>query len=121
MKNDWNTRYIDPKNLNKVSRGNSKIIVKYLKQFEEIMPVKIDALQSALAAEDREETRKVLHSISPQLQFFGVPRIVPVIRKILDNHQKLPWNTIASQSQAIIQVIEAATAEVRQVLAKEGR
>ena len=77
----------------------------------------MDDLREALAQEDREATRKVLHSIAPQLQFFGVPKIVPVIRKILDNYQSIPWKTIDKQTQAIIQVIEAAKAEVSMVLA----
>ena len=47
----WNTKIINPQDLIKISRGDDKIIHKYLLQFQELIPQRIDSLKENLKAD----------------------------------------------------------------------
>ena len=64
---DWNTTYINPQNLISISRGDKTRMLKYLNQFQELIPQRIESLKNSLEAEDRKMIRQILHQMSPQL------------------------------------------------------
>jgi len=68
----WHTTIINPKELIHIARGDNKIIYKYLLQFQQLIPQRIESLKESLKAEDRKMIRQLLHQMSPQLQFFGI-------------------------------------------------
>ena len=45
---DWATTTINPKELIHISRGDRKVIYKYLIQFKELIPKRIDSLEKSL-------------------------------------------------------------------------
>lgn len=116
MKQDWNTQYISPQNLIQVSRGKDKVAIKYLKQFLELIPSRTTLLRQSLAKKDRESVRKILHQISPQLQFFGIPDVVPQAREIINEYQTMDWDDLEDNTESIIGILHAATKEVAVVL-----
>lgn len=116
MTNHWNTQYISSHNIDKISRGKSKVTVKYLQQFQKLIPPKITLLQVALQQEDRKSIRQILHNICPQLQFFGMEKIVPSIQHISKSYQEMAWDELADSTVFIIDILEQGIAEVDQVL-----
>jgi hypothetical protein len=74
------TRYIDTQNLINLSKGNEARMLKYLVQFQELIPLRIEKLRSNLREDNRLAVRQILHQMSPQLQFFGVPGILKPIQ-----------------------------------------
>ena len=76
MNIDWNTITINPKELIHISRGDRKVIYKYLTQFKGLIPKRIESLEKSLEAGDWKTVRQLLHQMSPQLQFFGIKNIV---------------------------------------------
>ena len=116
MKNEWNTHYISSQNIDKISRGKAKVVKKYLLQFQQLIPPKIKLLREGLAKEDRHAVRQILHNISPQLQFFDVPDVVPSIKQIASSYQSMPWSDIEEMGEEIMNILENAAREVDQVL-----
>ena len=57
--------YINLENLVNFSRGDDARILKYLIQFKELIPERIEQLQQALNNEDRKLVRQFLHKMSP--------------------------------------------------------
>ena len=86
----WNTKIINPQDLIKISRGDDKIIHKYLLQFQELIPQRIVSLKESLKAEDRKQVRQLLHQMSPQIQFFGIIELVKPIRRLELDYDTMP-------------------------------
>ena len=86
----WNTIIINPKELIHISRGDNKIIYKYLVQFQELIPQRIESLEENLKTEDRKTVRQLLHQMSPQLQFFGIKGITQPIRRLEHEYETMP-------------------------------
>jgi len=80
--NDFNTQYINLQNLIAHSRGNQEKFEQYLRQFVELLPKRLDALAENAKSENRKLMRQQLHQMSPQLEFFGVPEVVPIIKRL---------------------------------------
>ena len=68
----WNTTIVNPQELINISRGDKNRMLKYLYQFQTLIPARIEALKESLKAEDRKKVRQLLHQMTPQLQFFGI-------------------------------------------------
>jgi hypothetical protein len=49
----WNTTIVNPQELINISRGDVKVIYKYLNQFKELIPQRIEGLNESLKAWDR--------------------------------------------------------------------
>lgn len=116
MNNEWNTHYISSQNIDKISRGKAKTTIKYLRQFQQLIPPKMKLLREGLAKEDRHTVRQILHNISPQLQFFDVPDVVPPIKQIASSYQIMDWDEMKEMVTEILDIIEHAEREVDQVL-----
>jgi len=71
----WNATSINPDELIKLSRGDKAVIYKYLKQFQKLIPQRIESLEENLKVGDRKKVRQILHQMSPQLQFFVDERL----------------------------------------------
>lgn len=97
--------------------GKAKIANKYLQQFQQLIPPKVALLKQALAQQDRQTVRQVLHNICPQLQFFGIPGVVPPIRQITSDFQSMDWDELQGMAAEIMEKLEEALEEVADVLA----
>ena len=113
---NWNTTYIDLQNLIAISRGDKGRMLKYLNQFQELIPQRIESLKSSLQVEDRKMTRQILHQMSPQLQFFGVPDVVAPIRRLEHEYETMLIEDLKSLVNDILIKLDGSSKEVELVL-----
>ncbi|TNE60526.1 MAG: hypothetical protein EP344_07075 [Bacteroidetes bacterium] len=116
MEIKWDTTYIDPQNLISISRGDKTMMLKYLNQFQELIPLRIENLKASLAAEDRKMIRQILHQMSPQLQFFGIPGILTPIRRLEHEYETMPMEDLKNLINDILAKLAGATEEVELIL-----
>jgi HPt (histidine-containing phosphotransfer) domain-containing protein len=112
----WNTTVIDPKELILISRGNKMVIHKYLLQFQKLIPERIESLNLSLNAQDRKQVRQILHQMSPQLQFFGIPNIIIPIRRLELEYETMPIIALKELVHTILTKLHLALTDVEIVL-----
>tara|TARA_R110001632_G_scaffold35346_3_gene89234 strand:+ start:606 stop:968 length:363 start_codon:yes stop_codon:yes gene_type:complete len=112
----WNTTVIDPKELIQISRGNNTVIHKYLLQFQKLIPERIESLKVSLEAQDRKQVRQILHQMSPQLQFFGIPNIVVPIRRLEHEYKTIPITDLNELVHSILSKLHMALSDVEKVI-----
>lgn len=116
MEIKWNPTYIDLQNLIAISRGDRDRMLKYLNQFLELIPPRIENLKKSLKAEDRKMTRQILHQMSPQLQFFGIPGILTPIRRLEHEYKTMPIEDLKSLVNDMLIKLAGASKEVESIL-----
>ena len=116
MEIHWDSRLVNLENLIRHSRGDQLKVQRYLQQFLTLIPPRRAALQVSLQAHDRKTTRQILHQMSPQLQFFGVPEVVAPIKRLGLEYQTMEWQELQSLAETILQRLLAACQEVERVL-----
>ncbi|MFC4722382.1 hypothetical protein ACFO5O_08615 [Geojedonia litorea] len=104
--------FINLQNVEAISRGDQQQVLKYLKQFNALIPERLYYLKKALLIQDRKEIRQILHKMSPQLQFFGVPNITTPIRRMEFEYDTLPLVELEAIVEDIIVKLEGAIKEV---------
>lgn len=119
MNLQWNTSVIDPQELIQIARGDKRIVYKYLQQFRELIPERIESLTERLQAEDRKLVRQILHQMSPQLQFFGIKDIVQPIRRLEHEYETMPYTDLCSLVEDILGQLKLALDDV-DVIIKEN-
>ena len=112
----WNTKIIDPKELIHISRGDKLMLHKYLLQFQELIPQRIESLKESLKVEDRKMIRQILHKMSPQLQFFGIKEIVQPIRRLEHEYETMPLEDLRDLVDNILITLDLAMNDVASVL-----
>ena len=108
--------YINLENLVNFSRGDDSRILKYLRQFKELIPERIEQLQQALKNEDRVLVRQLLHKMSPQLQFFGIQNISIPIQRLEFEYEVMPLSELNKNINNIILILNGAIVEVNKTL-----
>lgn len=113
----WNdSTIIDLQNIITISRGNPDHILKYLKQFVELIPKRLKDLKISLENGDRMMIRQILHKMSPQLQFFGIKNVTTPIQRMEFEYQSMPINELEQLVNDIITKLEEAVAEVSKII-----
>lgn len=112
----WNTTIINPQELIKISKGDRTIIHKYLLQFQELIPQRILSLEMSLKVGDRKQVRQLLHQMSPQLQFFGIPDIIQPIRRLEHEYETMPMVELRSLVDNILIMLNLAIKDVNSTL-----
>ncbi len=112
----WNTTIINPQELIHMSRGDKKIIHKYLLQFQELIPQRIESLEESLKTEDRLMVRQILHKMSPQLQFFGIPDIIQPIRRLELEYETMPIEELNEIIDKVLTKLDLAVKDVHLIL-----
>ena len=116
MNLQWNTTVIDPQELIQIARGDKRFAYKYLRQFQQLIPERIESLTERLHAEDRKMVRQILHQMSPQLQFFGIKDIVQPIRRLEHEYQTMPYIDLCSLVENILIKLRLALDAVELIL-----
>lgn len=116
MDQNWNTKVINLKELIHISRGDKKIVHKYLLQFQELIPLRIESLKESLKAEDRKMVRQLLHQMSPQLQFFGIPDIIQPIRRLEHEYETMPIEDLNEIADKVLIKLNLAVKDVHSIL-----
>lgn len=112
----WNTTHIDLQNLIHHARGDKSRMMKYLIQFQELVPVRIDELKENMSRQSRNEIRQTIHQMSPQLQFFGIPNIDKPLSKIEVEYKTMSFHHIQMHVNDILLKLEKASSEVDNIL-----
>lgn len=113
----WNdSTIIDLQNIINISRGNPDHILKYLKQFVELIPERLKDLKISLENGDRMMIRQILHKMSPQLQFFGIKNVTTPIQRMEYEYQSMPINELEQLVNDIIAKLEEAVTEVSKII-----
>ncbi len=112
----WNADYIDLQNLISISRGDSNRMLKYLNQFQELIPERVGQLKGHLEERNRKMIRQVLHKMSPQLLFFGVPDVLTPIRRLEHEYESMPLTELINMVKDLIAKLEAANKEVEMIV-----
>lgn len=112
----WNTTVVNPQELINISRGDKNRMLKYLYQFQTLIPQRIEALKESLETEDRKMVRQLLHQMSPQLQFFGIKDIVEPIRRLEHEYETIPFKDLNSLVNNILLKLNLAIKDVDSIL-----
>ena len=91
-------------------------MLKYLNQFQELIPERVGHLKEHLKEGDRKMIRQVLHKMSPQLQFFGVTDVMTPIRRLEHEHETMPMEELTNMVYDLIGKLEAAYNEVEMIV-----
>ncbi len=106
--------YIDLNNVKTISRGDDARMLKYLNQFNILIPERIVQLQKALEEQDRLKIRQILHQMSPQIQFFGLLRVSSQIQRLELKYTSITFEDLNTQVNQIITILKKSLAEVSQ-------
>lgn len=112
----WNTTHLNLQNLIDLSKGDSDRILKYLLQFQELMPGRIENLKKELSENNRVKIRQILHSMSPQLQFFEIPNVTIPINRMEHEYNTLERKELESMVENILIQLEGATEEINNII-----
>ena len=91
-------------------------MLKYLNQFQELIPSRVESLKKSLEDGDRKMVRQLLHQMSPQLQFFGIPEVVTPIRRLEHEYETMPIENLKMLVNDILIKLEFASKEVTLIL-----
>ena len=103
---------IDLSQVEAIARGNPARVQRYLGQFLELVPPRMAALQQHRTRRDRRQIRQTLHSMRPQLAFFGVPGITAPIDRLELEYDTMPWPELEALLDDIMPRLKAACAAV---------
>ncbi|MFT4668529.1 MAG: HPt (histidine-containing phosphotransfer) domain-containing protein [Ulvibacter sp.] len=112
----WNTTVVNPQELMNISRGDKNRMLKYLYQFQTLIPLRIEALKESLKNDDRKMVRQLLHQMSPQLQFFGIEDVVQPIRRLEHEYATIPIEDLHALVNSIINKLDRAIKDVDSIL-----
>lgn len=103
-------------NLELISRGDPDRMLAYLKQFQELIPERLEHLKAALANDDRKAIRQIVHKMSPQLQFFGIKDIVIPIQRLEYEHESMNYLELQVIINDIISKLEGSLFEISNLI-----
>lgn len=109
---------IQLENLMQVSRGDKAHMKVYLLQFSHLIPKRTGILMQALKDQDRKKVRQILHKMSPQLQFFSVPGILPIIRQVENDYEHIAFPELESLCRQFLLKLNAVKKELKVILAE---
>ncbi|MEM8565985.1 MAG: hypothetical protein AAGF85_05955 [Bacteroidota bacterium] len=107
---------IDLQALKELSRGNPDRMLHYLYQFKELIPKRSAELRKALSASDRINVRKLIHSMSPQVQFFGIKEVVKIKERLALGYEHIPQEEMNSSVNELLNYLEKAVTEVSKLI-----
>ncbi len=111
-----NTQHIQLDNLEATCRGDQSRVRAYLLQFLKLIPERVEQLTAALEEENRVLVRKILHKMSPQLQFFGIKDVITPIQRLEFEYETMPYDELAGLTKNIIVKLEVAVKEVAEII-----
>jgi HPt (histidine-containing phosphotransfer) domain-containing protein len=116
MDSKWETTYTDLDNVVTISRGDSSRMLKYLKQFIELISDRLIEVRNALDLHDRVLIRQILHKMSPQLQFFGIKDVSIPIQRLEFEYESMPFLELEVLVNDIIVKLEDALEEISKLI-----
>ena len=118
MTDNKTTTHINLENLLAIARSSKEKMYIYLKQFSVLIRERSEKLRESLLSENRTAIRKILHNMSPQIQFFGVPGVVESIKKLELEYQSMPMPELKQLVEDILKKLNIALKEVEEIIKK---
>ena len=112
------TSYIDLSRVEKLTKGDPVKMQRYLHQFLELIPEKIDELKTLQINENREKIRELIHHIGPHLVYFGVPEVNETLKFIESNINTIPFSELRIILNKLLFNINKAIEEISNIAAK---
>jgi len=111
-----NDSIINLEQLNAVTRGMADRERRYLEQFTQLCADRSSVLKDARSSEDRELIKKTIHSLRPQLLFFGVKDTKHELEKLQLQADNLSWSEIDDSLNQVLNQMDKAVVEVKSML-----
>lgn len=108
--------YLDLLEVTQIAQNDNERLLRYLNQFNDLVPKRVNNLKMALAAEDRFKLRQILHQMHPQLQFFGVPDVTSQIHTIEESYETMELESLKTMVHHIIHQLKHACIENKSML-----
>jgi HPt (histidine-containing phosphotransfer) domain-containing protein len=102
--------------LKAVSRGMVEREQKYLEQFLQLCDERSSTLKQARASEDTELIKRTVHSLRPQMLFFGVSNTKSEMEELQLNADNLSWDEIDVLLNQVLGQMKKASIEVKAIL-----
>lgn len=102
--------------LKAVSRGMAEREQRYLEQFLQLCKERSLSLKQARESEDTELIKRTVHSLRPQMLFFGVSNTKSEMEELQLNADNLSWDEIDILLNQVLGQMEKASAEVMSIL-----
>nr|WP_255552021.1 Hpt domain-containing protein [Roseivirga sp. E12] len=109
---------LDLTNLERITRGNQSSLLKYLRQFKELIPERVSQLRQMIKEKDRKGIRQCLHKMSPQLEFFGVNDAVVLKHRLELEYDSFPQEEMEAMLEQLLDKIDQSYLEIDKVIAK---
>ena len=109
-------KYISLDNLEATCRGDRTRMRKYLDQFLDLIPQRVEELTGALKKDQRVLVRKILHKMSPQLEFFGIQDTMIPIRRLEFEYETMLYNDLEMLVNGIIYKLDGALSDIERVI-----
>lgn len=116
MKTERGKPLLNLQNLESISRGDSERMLKYLKQFQELIPERMSQLKEALSKDDRLGIRQIVHKMSPQLQFFGIQNIIVPVQRLEYEYDSMSYLELEVLINDIISKLEGSLSEISNII-----
>jgi HPt (histidine-containing phosphotransfer) domain-containing protein len=107
---------VDLAELNNLVGDDIAKFQKYLNQFIVVISDKIKELNELSISQDRNQIKKIIHQIKPQLIFFGVTDIRQLVSRA--EREIFSWENdeLTAYLQSFIQLLQASVDEVTSIL-----
>ncbi len=117
MPKEPKTKYVNLKNVLQITRGDSDKLFRYLIQFKILVSERLMELKSHIQQNNRAEIRQILHNMRPQLQFFEMSDVVPLITRLELEYDTISARELMKSGESIIFIIENALEEIEKLIA----
>jgi HPt (histidine-containing phosphotransfer) domain-containing protein len=110
------TQFVQLKNVEQMARGDQGKCLRYLKQFEELVVLRVADLKDAMANKDRQQVIRVVHSMKPQVLFFEVSEAAHPMNSIEMQGLEMLWTEMEDHCRFLAQRLEQAVVEIKSVI-----
>ena len=94
-------------------------MLKYLTQFVELVPARSKEIKKAIDEGDRTTVRKLIHKLSPQIQFFGITEFTQLKQKLEYEYAEMHMSEMQTLVKSLLDKLEQARQEVEKVIKTE--
>ncbi|MEO1715429.1 MAG: hypothetical protein AAFU60_19040, partial [Bacteroidota bacterium] len=107
---------LDLSRLRQISRGDRSRSMRYLRQFQELIPARLELLELARYEEDRKTIRQVVHQMRPQLEFFGLAQLLSGLQLLEVQYRTMAWEKLTGILDKLKAILLKALQELIAVL-----
>ncbi|MEM6724864.1 MAG: hypothetical protein AAF598_12545 [Bacteroidota bacterium] len=112
----WDTSVMDLSKLLEMGADRPGLVERYLRQFADIVPGRIEKLELESAQQNRKAVRQIVHQMKPQLLFFGLPIPSGDFELLQDTSIPLSGDGLSQLVAKVIGLLQAALREINQLL-----